>query len=156
MRPIIYHVCAPLVRSKRTCVWRARHTFVRWLSLWTQNVWSSWWAAVKVRLQEWVREVFATSNIRLHNMHMALFYVHVSLQFSWHMLVPDSLKHKDCNHRFSSFMLTTQTISYRKYAFVVSMLVPYESIYLFQRENHVLVGKSNWKNITLIIASFHV
>lgn len=143
MRPIIYHMCVPLVRFKRTRVWRARHIFVRWLSLWTQSAWSSWWAAVKVRLQEWVREVFATSNIRLHNLHTALFYVHVSLQFSWHMLVPDSLKYKDCNHRFSSFMLTTQTISYRKCAFVVSMLVPYESIYSFNTK----VGKSNLKNM---------
>lgn len=72
----------------------------------TGRTWNSWWGTVKVRLWEQTREVSGTSNIRFHNTHMVLFYVLISLWFSWHMLEPDSLKCKNRNH-LSSFLLTT-------------------------------------------------
>lgn len=45
------------------------------------------------------------------------------------MLVPDSLKIKDRNQRFSFLSADrSKTISYLKYAFVVAMLLPYEGM----------------------------
>lgn len=72
----------------------------------TGRTWNSWWGTVEVRLWEQTREVSGTSNIRFHNAHMVLFYILISLWFSWHMLEPDSLKCKNRNH-LSSFLLTT-------------------------------------------------
>lgn len=60
-------------------------------------------------------------------MHTVLFYVHVSLRFSWHMLVPDSLKYKDHNPLSLSADLSKQT--HIRNMTVVTMLLPYETIF---------------------------
>lgn len=103
---IIYHMGVPLLPK---CGEGQKHVSEAIISINTERTRrarNSWWATVKVRLWEQTREVSGTSNIRFHNMHMVLFYVLISLWFSWHVLEPDSLKCKNRNH-LSSFLLTT-------------------------------------------------